>query len=66
MIHVSSGEVIRNEVKSGLSRGLMLYNAMLNGQPIPNSIMTSLIQEEMLSRIMGNGIANKVFEVYIK
>ena len=66
MIHVSSGEVIRNEVKSGLSRGLMLYNAMLNGQPIPNSIMTGLIQEEMLSRIMGNGIANKVFEVYIK
>ena len=66
MIHVSSGEAIRNEVKSGSSRGLMLYNAMLNGEPLPNSIMTGLIREEMLSRIIGKGFSVKVLMVYIK
>ena len=49
-IHVSSGEALREEIASGSSRGLSIYNHMYNGEPVPNSVMTGVLRETMLSK----------------
>lgn len=59
-VNVSSGEALRKEIVSGSSRGLMLYKFMYNGDPMPNNIMTEIIHEEMLSKVMGRGFSIKV------
>ena len=59
-VHVSSGQALRNEISSGSPQGLALYNAMYNGEHLPNSIMTGLMRETMLSKIIGKGFAVKV------
>ena len=64
--HISSGEILRNEVMSGSSRGKALYDYMLNGESVPNDIMAAAIKEEMLSRVMGKGYAVKVILYYLR
>ena len=59
-VHVSSGEALRKEVMSGSSRGLLLYDCMYNGDPLPNPMMTGVIREEMMSKIIGKGFTVKV------
>ena len=59
-IHVSSGEALREEIASGSSRGLAIYNLMYNGEPVPNNIMTGVLRETMLSKIMQKGFDVKV------
>ena len=48
--HVSSGDVLRNEVMSGSDRALKIYNCMLNGAPLPDEIKCDIIREEMCVR----------------
>ena len=57
---MSSGETLRKEVMSGSSRGKVLYDYMVNGQNVPNDIMTGVIREEMLARVIGKGFSVKV------
>ena len=59
-IHVSSGEALREEIASGSSRGLSIYNHMYNGEPVPNSVMTGVLRETMLSKILQKGFDVKV------
>ena len=42
------------------SRGLVLYNAMYDGEPLPNKIMTGVIREAMMSKILKKGFNVKV------
>ena len=59
-IHVSSGEALREEIVAGSSRGLSIYNHMYNGEPVPNSVMTGVLRETMLSKILKKGFDVKV------
>ena len=59
-IHVSSGEALREEVKTGSSRDLILYNKMYEGKPVPDSVMTGVLREAMLSKILQKGFDVKV------
>jgi adenylate kinase family enzyme len=58
--HLSSGEALRKEIMSESSRGLALYNAMYDGEPLPNKIMTGVIRETMFSKILQKGFNVKV------
>ena len=62
---MSSGEVLRNEVVSGSSRGLELYNYMNNGEPVPSAVMAGVIREEMLSRVIKKGFNVKVLVLFM-
>ena len=59
-IHVSSGEALREEIVAGSTRGLSIYNHMYNGGAVPNSVMTGVLRETMLSKILQKGFNVKV------
>ena len=45
--HISSGDVLRNEVMSGSARALKIYTCMFNGNPVPDEVKCDIIEEEM-------------------
>lgn len=49
--HLSSGDLLRDEVKSGSERGQMLNELMKKGQLVPNDIVLDLIREAMLAKV---------------
>merc|ERR1711962_1075939 len=45
--HLSSGDLLRNEVMSGSKRGQQIYMLMANGNTVPSEIVTDLLGEAM-------------------
>ena len=45
---------------SGSDRGKTLYDYIVTGDSVPNSIMAGVIKEEMLSRVSGKGYSVQV------
>merc|ERR1712038_2172212 len=52
-VHLSSGELLRNEVLSGSPRGLQLYSMMEKGEPVPTVVVIDLIAEAMVMAVYG-------------
>ena len=49
--HISSGDLLRDEVKKGTDRAKMLNDLMQKGQLVPNDIVLDLIKEAMLDKV---------------
>ena len=62
--HVSSGDVLRNEVMSGSDRSLKIYNCMLNGDSVPDEIKCDIIGEEMCVRKIRKDNPIKVLQLF--
>ena len=52
-VHLSSGDLMKNEVMSGSSRGGKLYALMSAGNPVPDEIVTDIIGEAMVKKAGG-------------
>jgi len=52
-VHLSSGELMKNEVMSGSSRGGKLYKLMSSGEAVPNEIVTDILGEAMVKKAGG-------------
>ena len=48
--HMSTGDLLRNEVMSMTERGRKLYQLMANGEAVPNSVVDELLVEAMTSK----------------
>ena len=48
--HMSSGDLLRNEVMSMTERGRQLYQLMANGEAVPNQIVDELLAETMVKK----------------
>jgi len=53
--HLSSGDILRNEVMSGTPRGRQLYQMMSNGEPVPNEVVDDLLAEAMVKKAESKG-----------
>jgi adenylate kinase len=51
--HLSSGDLLRNEVVSGSKRGLQLYRLMEMGELVPAQVVMDLIAEAMVQEVYG-------------
>jgi len=51
--HLSSGDLLRNEVVSGSKRGLQLYKLMELGELVPTEVVLDLIAEAMVQEVYG-------------
>ncbi|XP_045470501.1 adenylate kinase isoenzyme 1 isoform X1 [Harmonia axyridis] len=49
--HLSSGDLLRNEVKSGSPRGKELNEIMEKGELVPMDVVLDLIKEEMMKEL---------------
>ncbi len=49
--HLSSGDLLRAEVKSGSERGKKLNELMAKGQLVPNDIVLEMIRDAMLAQV---------------
>ena len=49
--HLSSGDLLRAEVKSGSKRGQKLNEMMQKGQLVPDNIVLDMIKDAMLANI---------------
>ena len=58
--HISSGDVLRNEVMSESDRSLNIYTCMFNGNPVPDEVKCEIIEEEMISKRMKKDRSIKV------
>merc|ERR1712001_147603 len=48
--HMSSGDLLRNEVMSGSPRGRAIYALMADGKPVPNENVNDLLAEAMVKK----------------
>ena len=55
-VHLSSGDLMKNEVMSGSSRGGKLYALMSAGNPVPDEIVTDIIGEAMVKKADGSKV----------
>jgi len=53
--HMSSGDLLRNEVLSGTARGRQLYALMADGKPVPNEYVNDLLAETMVKKAASKG-----------
>merc|ERR1712130_51090 len=51
--HLSSGDLLRNEVLSGSPRGLQIFRLMETGELVPTIIVLHLLTEAMVEKIYG-------------
>lgn len=49
-VHLSSGDLMKNEVMSGSNRGAQLYKLMSGGEPVPNEVVNDIIAEAMVKK----------------
>ncbi|CAF0891757.1 unnamed protein product [Brachionus calyciflorus] len=49
--HLSSGDLLRDEVKSGSERGEMLNEMMQKGELVPNEIVLDMLKEAMIEKV---------------
>lgn len=52
-VHLSSGDLLKNEVMSGSNRGAQLYKIMSAGNPVPNEIVNDIIADAMVRKAAG-------------
>merc|ERR1712212_1101741 len=52
--HLSSGDLLREEVNSGSDRGKQLTSIMESGQLVPLAVVLDLLAEAMLSKLSGS------------
>ena len=52
-VHLSSGDLMKNEVMSGSNRGAQLYKLMSGGEPVPNEVVNDIIAEAMVKKASG-------------
>jgi len=50
-LHLSSGDLLRDEVVSGSPRGMQLYKLMADGNLVPDEVVLDLIAETMVKTI---------------
>merc|ERR1712141_680742 len=48
--HLSSGDILRNEVMTGSPRGRKLYAIMADGGAVPNEVINDLLAEAMVKK----------------
>ncbi len=53
--HISSGDLLRAEVKSGSERGKKLDKIMKKGGLVPNKVVLDMIKEAMLAKVSTSG-----------
>merc|ERR1712141_883807 len=53
--HLSSGDILRNEVMTGTPRGRKLYAIMANGEAVPNEVINDLLAEAMVKKADSKG-----------
>merc|ERR1711935_1187618 len=53
--HMSSGDLLRNEVMSGTPRGRAIYALMADGKPVPNANVNDLLAEAMVKKASSKG-----------
>merc|ERR1712156_227033 len=53
--HMSSGDLLRNEVMSGSPRGRQIYALMADGKPVPNANVNDLLAEAMVKKASSKG-----------
>merc|ERR1739848_984089 len=53
--HMSSGDLLRNEVMSGSPRGRAIYALMADGKPVPNENVNDLLAEAMVKKASSKG-----------
>merc|ERR1712025_620360 len=53
--HLSSGDILRNEVMSGTPRGRQLYAIMADGEAVPNEVINDLLAEAMVKKADSKG-----------
>lgn len=53
--HISTGDLLRNEVKSGSEIGVMLDNIMKSGKLVSDEIVTELLKKKLTSSECDNG-----------
>merc|ERR1739848_940051 len=53
--HMSSGDLLRNEVMSGSPRGRAIYALMADGKPVPNENVNDLLAETMVKKAASKG-----------
>merc|ERR1711936_394537 len=51
--HLSSGDLLRNEVLSGSPRGLQIFRLMETGELVPTIVVLHLLTEAMVEKIYG-------------
>merc|ERR1712179_174613 len=51
--HLSSGDLLRNEVLSGSKKGLQIFRLMETGELVPTIVVLGLLAEAMVSTIYG-------------
>merc|ERR1711936_970957 len=51
--HLSSGDLLRNEVLSGSPRGLQIFRLMETGELVPTIVVLHLLTEAMVDKIYG-------------
>ena len=56
--HLSSGEIMKQEILSGSYRGDTLYNMISNGEAVPDIIVNDLIGETMMWTADGSEVRN--------
>merc|ERR1739844_244910 len=53
--HLSSGDILRNEVMTGSPRGRKLYAIMADGGAVPNEVINDLLAEAMVKKADSKG-----------
>merc|ERR1712018_1000550 len=60
--HMSSGDLLRNEVMSGSPRGRQIYALMADGKPVPNANVNDLLAEAMVKKASSKGFLIDAFQ----
>lgn len=55
LAHISTGDLLRNEVKSGSEMGNMIDKIMKEGKLVNDEIVTSLLKKKLISQECDNG-----------
>jgi adenylate kinase len=62
--HLSSGDLLRNEVLSGTKRGLQLYKLMELGELVPTAVVLDLLAEAMVTALYGGKTKGFMLDAY--
>jgi len=62
--HLSSGDLLRNEVVSASTRGLQLYKLMEMGELVPTQVVLDLIAEAMVQGVYGGNTKGFLLDAF--
>ena len=61
LAHLSTGEIMKQEILSSSCRGNTLYDIISNGEAVPDVIVNDLIGEMMMWTASGSNVSNLFF-----